>query len=1009
MNYFLSNKNYRLIISVVLIIFLLSMFNVPQIILAEDSPSISGESEISLSDQSNNDTTIENETGDNTEVVGGISSELLADTEENVDDFANDDAGATEGGGESIGTTTIITGEAIADSLVVNQENVNFASSVCDICLDDVATSSTDVDNTNIASTTNEIMMDGNTGDNEITTTTNAVIQTGDISLINYILNFINMNFSGDGRNYLINIFNELIENIDLSGYGDLSMGDSSCQVENCMVAINSASTSTLSNDLKIDANTGDNSVVLAQENAIIQTGDINIVNDVFNIANLNVAGDNWFFAVVNIFGELQGDIVLPGWNGEPVASQATSTAVATSSVQEILVTNTNTLSMLNDVIVDADSGNNFASSSNSSLINTGEVNAKTAIFNLLNYNVFGKKWTLAKVNIFGDWQGVIQNLPPGYDYFTDNNGVTIFNNFKNDNDLSEMYAKLALTNFNYSETLNKIEINADTGNNSILHSQNAGIDTGSINIQNALLNFINANFIGDSWEFSMINVFGKWVGNLAFGQPDLWINESTQTGIARHGDYVTFSYIFGNNGDGSATGVKIVDDYDEDFLNLGSSEILSDGSKAILNVGDLPPNSQGSISYSIRVNDNLPYGNNEVKNTAAIVANEGDRNAENNLTSGMIIVDGGNRGRVDFNVASNNNGGGSGGSLGSGFSIIKTNNATDVVRSGDKVDFQIIVKNIGSQSATKVFLSDTMKNREDGTEINYDLWDLQEVKVGEEIVVSYTVEIKDNIKSGEYINEATVEGFDEARNAYISAIASSKIKVENENARVLSAEASPQLSIGKISRKNRISPGDSATNEIVIANNGNLVAEGVKIIESLSRGLVFSDDGSGVKEWELGMISPGEIKKIAYSYTVNRGVVGGIYTFATLLRADNHETVAQNFYVEVTDGVIKDQFYADLNGSKDSYGYSHNSNNSSANQQQDLDSGLKEVIKDAILDSPITKSVQAASENNKPVDKFISHLDYDLLLLLSVLLLAIILYFILRKKVEKNDIKNSK
>ncbi|HOZ56303.1 MAG TPA: hypothetical protein PLH29_03690 [bacterium] len=934
------------------------------------------------------------------ETIGGEYGLAEEDVEDidSEDGLLSDDIASTAGGAS--GTTTIATGDVLIDIGVINGENINIASSVCGSCFegDEISPGHSEIENNNETSTTNDVISEGNTGDNVITDVAgDAVIMTGDIDIFNVIINFINNNFSGNGQAYFINILSQLLDNIDLSGYGEV-LNDSEysyCQIQNCLVAINNSSTSTLANNVVIDANTGGNEISSVGGGAIISTGDINIINDIFNIANLNISGEDWFFAVVNIFGELQGDIILPGWQSEDIgAINDDNVFNPASSSPEVLITNTNSLDMLNEVIVNGASGQNTASGTGAVSILTGNVETKNIIFNLLNYNISGRKWTLAKVNIFGDWQGVIESLPDGYSYFNDGSGITIFNNFRNDPEISEAYARLALMNFNSASILNKIEVNADTGNNAILHANGAGlINTGDISITNALLNFINANFFGDSWEFSMINVFGNWQGNLAFGRPDLWIVESVEPASeAISGDYITYRYLFGNNGDGTASNVVISDDYNEIFLDVDDGLLESDSGMILFRLGSLAPNSQGSISYTVRVRGDIPAGKNEVFNSASISASETDRDYSNNASFSSVLINGGSQPSGSSNYPSIRlTSGESSGYVSPSFSIIKTNSAQEAVSPGDMVDFKIVVKNLGGRSLQDVLVADVMKSLDDNTEINNDLWRLDEVRAGEEIIIDYTIEIKNNIASGEYINEAIVEGYDDIRQVYISAVASSKIRVNN-GADVLSAVAAPQLTIGKIIRSGALEPGKIITNEIIIANNGNLTAFNVKIIESLSRNLAFANSKSSIEEWDIGDLPPGGIKTIRYDYEIQAAAKRGVFTCATVVKADNHDPVIKNL-----DFSLAESKQAGSLNTRSIYPLIGNSIADLSDQAIKIEGGnyRQKIIKEALA---------ANNDNNYVVDKLYSNLIILGNLLLIFLVIASI-YFIIQYLKEKKKL----
>jgi uncharacterized repeat protein (TIGR01451 family) len=899
----LLNKrtNSKVLILAVLVLFLFQPLLIMPVARAEESGQ---ETESGTEDPG--------DTGPTTATVpatddDGDSSYLSNDNEASVD---NDVSGVGDTGqneiGQSPGDAEIDTGEADVESEVSNalsedecDDNGQIASTVKEICLE----------NDNEAEVDNEVTLGGNTGENEINESGGeATIKTGDISIISIIINFINNNFFGQGREFFINIFNQLVGTIDLSGYNeDQAMGAESsgeCTTGPCFITLNNSSSAEVTNDVTIEANSGSNTIGSSGGASLIETGDITIFNNLLNMVNLNLAGEDWFFAVVNVFGELEGDIVLPGMAGEVTEAEAEELFEQVEQMDvpasEIIITNSSFANVINNMDVLANTGaNDIVDSSGQATINTGDIISNLSSFNFINCNLYGNTWKFTRVNVFGNWQGLIHGLPEGYDYFADENGVTIYNDFLNQSLFGETYAKLMVNNNNTAAITNNVAITANSGDNAILHSQgDSTINTGDIIVHSSLVNFINSNFIGNDWEFSMINVFGDWQGNLAFGQPELWITESISPhhNPLKRGHFVTYNFLFGNNGDGLATGVKIIDDFNETFFNVAEAgDGAENGGNVLFDLGQLPPNSQGSISYTVQVKDKIPYGKNQSPNTVTIVSDGNDRDYNNNSSGGTVTVDGGRSKKDRFKIA-----------MSSGLPnlmIVKTNDAEEVVHHGDRVNYQIIIKNTGSVPLYDVLVVDVMTDESGENELNRNFWDLETVYNGEEIVIDYTLEINGNLTNGTYINEAIVEGFDQETEMYMSAVASSKIKVENtgnEEVVVLGEEGTPQLVVGKIIRERFAYPGDEVLYKLIITNNGDLTAFGVSLTESLANGLTFSGGQETVRQWEVGDIEPGEFISTEYLVKVDDSLAPGIYTSATVVKAANSGPAVSNADLEV-------------------------------------------------------------------------------------------------------------
>jgi len=796
-------------------------------------------------------------------------------------------------GGED---SVVGTGNIGADSQTSNQGNINDTEVPCGpACASGTAsTTQTSVTNQNQASTTNQTKIKGVSGANTIASSGTSTIMTGNINILNIILNFLNNNFFGQGKEFFVNILDYFAGDIDLSGYDqdvELPAGSGSAAIDN-------SSTSTLANQVDISALTGANTIASGTGSSLIQTGDIDIGNHLFNFVNNNVTGSNWFFAVVNVFDILEGDVLLPAWNkggGEAMHDILNSPEFASSSAKEnFLLTNTNQSDTLNQVAVDADTGaNRIASSSGDAAITTGDAVVRTHAFNIINYNYTGNKWRLLRINVFGDWQGIIEGLPDGYDYFQDEYGITVYQTPEAAGQCDN--CDYAVNNDNYASTTNQINIEADTGGNSILHSGgDAAIETGDINVSNNLLNFINSNFTGNDWEFSMVNVFGEWQGNLSFGRPELWVTRSaSKQGKVGPGEYITVNFLFGNNGDAKATDVRLNENYAGKYLQASQTGDGANGQgKVVWDIGDLPPNSQGSLSYRIKVKEDIPAGNSQAENVATIEAQQEDRDDSNNRATDRFSLRGGSSSDSGFRIAGNI-------SAHPGLRVIKTNDAEGELGPGDKVDFRISIENTGEEDLYEVLVLDVLRQMETEEEVTRNFWDLGTVKAGEQIYIDYTVQIGKQITSGTYLNEVTVEGYDESSGGYIPTVASSKIKVVNDTAEP-EGVLGPQLTLGYIARQDFAKPGGLAKYELLITNNGDQTATSVVVKQVSSRELEFVNGKKDGLVWQVGELKPGKVENFPFEVSVDTGTLSGRYGLSAFVEAAGADKVFQDIELEV-------------------------------------------------------------------------------------------------------------
>ena len=105
-----------------------------------------------------------------------------------------------------------------------------------------------------------------------------------------------NLSLPSDTDSLLINTGDEVISD-------NLSQYDSILDVENNNFA-------SITNNITLDAQTGENSA--GRFNTQITSGDATAKANVFNLANTNIVGNNWFVSIINIFDDFFGNIIFP-------------------------------------------------------------------------------------------------------------------------------------------------------------------------------------------------------------------------------------------------------------------------------------------------------------------------------------------------------------------------------------------------------------------------------------------------------------------------------------------------------------------------------------------------------------------------------------------------------------------------------------------------------------------------------------------------------------------------
>lgn len=242
---------------------------------------------------------------DNTSNVSVNTSKSIfqtntANIQNNIDIDAK--TGDNEANDNTGGEVEISTGNANVSSSVSNSANSNVASVGCGDCDNDTEikisgngsdsdntvnfqnNSATDVVQANYANVSNYVDVDAKTGGNDANDNTGGEvsIETGDADVVVDVKNAVNQNVASVGGNGGGDV------DVEISGNGSGSDNEANVGI-NSLTTVFQNNVADISNDIDVDAETGDND---AKDNTggevSIETGDANVEVDVENKANFN-------------------------------------------------------------------------------------------------------------------------------------------------------------------------------------------------------------------------------------------------------------------------------------------------------------------------------------------------------------------------------------------------------------------------------------------------------------------------------------------------------------------------------------------------------------------------------------------------------------------------------------------------------------------------------------------------------------------------------------------------
>jgi hypothetical protein len=311
--------------------------------------------------------------------------------------------------------------------------------------------------------------------------------------------------------------YNTFVDNIDGDVNGDLiinpgtisdSPSDSTSDPTN--VVINNSTNNAINNNIVLAAASGNSSVTGNTTAGNATTGSADAVANIVNLVNSVVGSNQSFIGEINIYGDLTGDIVIPGLNTETLASNTSDPSLSNGS-SNLVDNNTDNSSIANNITSNAQSGNaNVSNNTSAGNATTGTANTNVTLLNLTGKQVVAADSLLVFVNVEGTWIGLIMNAPAGSTSALVADGVTADNN-------TPTATNTTINNTTNNAINNNVSVSATSGNANVSNNTSAGNATSgdagtAVNIFNLAGSDIN---LSGWFGILYINVFGQWDGSV--------------------------------------------------------------------------------------------------------------------------------------------------------------------------------------------------------------------------------------------------------------------------------------------------------------------------------------------------------------------------------------------------------------------------------------------------------------------------------------------------------------
>ena len=533
------------------------------------------------------------------------------------------------------GNAEIETGDAASQASGQNQINTNVVEATDEAGLENDSGAVADTPPRNDGLTIemeNEATLEATasaesvSGQNEITEAGgDAMIETGDSISQAALANLVNSNILGSNFEFfLLPIFDAQSGDIDLNALWKLiqqKIAEQSASLEgaNNVYIINS-NQATVNLTADSTAISGQNSASQNGGGATIYTGDSIATANIFNLINLNIIGSNFLFGVINIFGSLTGNIIVPS------PYRFLEYLAQNGLYDESLIGNHNYALVSSDVNANADSGTNSQLNESSQSLASGDAIAYASNTTFANLNILMANWYFLILNNFGFWSGTVDSWEnsasstPQTDEsatYELNNPQTITGEANGGN--------TDVVNQNSVEVYADVHASAVSGQNNTWNNLFSWIRTGrSIALAN-IFNLLNTNIIGSNFFMPIINLFGAWRGNLVFAYPNLQVSMTADKEEVNYGDSLNYTVTYENIGYEEARNVtlNIALPAEASLNSVSGPKFAANGNSLQFFVGDVSAKSGGSFSISVNINKLTSQSRNNTiwqKLSAAIV-----------------------------------------------------------------------------------------------------------------------------------------------------------------------------------------------------------------------------------------------------------------------------------------------------------------------------------------------------------------------------------------------------
>lgn len=344
---------------------------------------------------------------------------------------------------------------------------------------------------------------------------------TGDASAVANVMNVVNSSVATGDNQKIVSFTKDIMGDVK----GDIMLyplilkamleaeANKAAGTAPSSTTINATTDVALNNTINLAATSGNAAVTDNTKAGDATSGSATAMANVINILNSLIAAQNSFIGTINIYGSLEGDIlVAPDFLPQLLASNGSDKSTTTQKVST-----QDTATIVNNISAVAESGAaSVFGNTQGGNATTGVAESNVVLFNVTGHDIVAEDSLLVFINVLGKWVGLIIDAPQGATAAMLGTGVKKHEQYPPD---------LVVNSESKHGITNTIALSATSGDAVVAHNTQAGNATsGAAKTVANVANIMGSNISLSGWlKVLFINIHGDWWGD--FGLDTAWGN----------------------------------------------------------------------------------------------------------------------------------------------------------------------------------------------------------------------------------------------------------------------------------------------------------------------------------------------------------------------------------------------------------------------------------------------------------------------------------------------------